>query len=143
MRQSKVEIYLHYVWTTHNRLPFISMERERAVHRCIIQEAERLECVLCALGGIEDHVHLLLKVPSKLAPAHIIKQIKALSSRFLHDEFPETEGLFWQEGYGVFSVTPGQRQPVIDYIQNQKQHHANGTIHSRWEATDEEYTPKP
>ena len=142
MRQSKIEIYLHYVWTTENRRPVLTPERERSVYRCIIQEAEKLECILCALGGIEDHVHLLLKIPSKYSPAHIIKQIKAVSSRLLHEQFPETAGLRWQEGYGVFSVTPAQRQPVIYYIQNQKHHHANFTTHPRWEETDEEYTPK-
>jgi putative transposase len=140
MRQSLVEIYLHYVWTTQNRLPVITSERERALYRCIIQEAEKLECVVCALGGVEDHVHLLLKISSKHAPAFLIKQIEGVSSRFLHDQFPDTGGLRWQEGYGVFSVTPTQIQPVIAYIQNQKQHHADGTLHHRWEATDEEYS---
>lgn len=135
MRTSKVEIYLHFVWATDNRLPVITPERERAVYRCIINEAERLECVVCALNGILDLVHLLLKVPSKHAPSFIMKQIKGISSKFMHDQFPETEGLRWQEGYGVFSVTPNHRQAVIDYIQNQKQHHSDSTLHSKWEET--------
>ena len=142
MRRSLVEVYLHFVWTTQNRLPVITAGRERAVYRCIIEEAESMECVVCALGGVEDHIHLLLKIPSKYAPAEIVKKIKGVSSRFLHDQFPETEGLRWQEGYGVFSVTPSQTEPVIAYIQNQKEHHAHGTLHHRWEQADEE-VPRP
>ena len=89
-----------------------------------------------------DHVHLLVKTPTRLAPARLMQQVKGVSSHFTHDRLAECEGFFWQEGYGVFSVGRNQRQAVIAYIANQKQHHAANTLHTAWEETDEEYTPK-
>ena len=142
MRQSKAEIYLHFVWATHCRLPLLAPDVEEAVHRCIQQEAQQLGCDVLALGGMPDHVHLLVKLPTRLAPARLMQQIKGVSSHFTHDHLTECEGFFWQEGYGVFSVGRNQRQTVAAYIANQKQHHADNTVHAAWEEADEEYVPR-
>ena len=88
-----------------------------------------------------DHVHLLVKAPTRLSAAQIANQVKGVSSRFVHECLPYNEGFKWQNGYGVFSVGRNQVKGVTDYILNQKQHHAAETIHADWEETDEEYTP--
>jgi REP element-mobilizing transposase RayT len=88
-----------------------------------------------------DHVHLLVKMPTRLSASQLMHQIKGVSSHFVHEQLEGMEGFRWQEGYGVFSVTPGHRKTVVDYIENQKQHHAENTTHLRWEETDEEYIP--
>ena len=140
MRRSKAEIYLHFVWTTYQRLPFILEEIERDLFRCIQEEVQHLGCDVLALNGMPDHLHLLVKMPTRLAPAQLMQQVKGVSSRFATEQLKQG-GFCWQEGYGVFSIGRNQRKGVIAYIANQKQHHTDNTIHSDWEETDEEYIP--
>lgn len=139
MRQSKADVYLHLVWATLRREPMLSDEIERAVYRCIEREARRLGCEVLALGVMPDHVHLCVKIPTRLAIARLMNQVKGVSSHFVHDQLPNQEAFRWQGGYGVFSVGPNQVACIIAYIENQKKHHADGRIYSRWEETDEEY----
>lgn len=89
-----------------------------------------------------DRIHLFVKVPSKISASKIMLQIKGVSSHFVHQQLPGNEGLWWQEGYGVFSVGRNQQNAVISYIENQKTHHAENTCHAEWEEADEEYIPK-
>ncbi len=141
MRQSKSEVYLHFVWATLKREAFMTAAIERVVYRCIGSEAHRLGCTVLAIGGMPDHVHLCLKLPARLAVSHLMNQVKGVSSRFVHDRLSADLPFQWQEGYAAFSVGPNQVKAVTTYIENQKQHHLDNTLHSRWEETDEEYLP--
>jgi putative transposase len=81
-----------------------------------------------AVGGVEDHVHLLLSLPASIALAKAIQLIKGASSKWAHDTFPEY-GLFaWQEGYGAFSVGISQVDATIAYIRSQAEHHRKTTF---------------
>ncbi len=142
MRQSKAEIYLHLVWGTMHREAFVTPGIERAVYRCIENEARRQRCEVLAIGGMPDHVHLCVKIPTNLAISRLMNQVKGVSSHFVQDQLPEAMPFQWQEGYGVFSVGTNQVKPIVAYIENQKQHHRDGSLQSRWEETDEEYQPK-
>jgi len=138
MRRSKVEVYLHIVWATWRRQPYISPEIERAVYRCIEKEIKRLQATVLALGGIENHVHLLVRIPATLPISRLANQIKGVSSRLVKDQFSEMAHFRWQENYAVFSVGRTQVAIVQAYVLNQKQHHAENTLHATWEETDEE-----
>jgi putative transposase len=138
MRHSKVQIFVHIVWGTWQKQPLVTPEIERSLYRCIENEAQRLRCKVFAIGGIADHVHLVVWMPSRLALATLVKQVKGVSSTFARDQLV-SGGLFkWQAGYGAFSIMPSHLDKVIAYVQNQKQHHAAGTIVAEWEETDEE-----
>ena len=76
-----------------------------------------------AKGGVEDHVHMLLSVPSTLSIAKAIQLIKGNSSKWIHETFPEKRLLEWQEGYGAFSIGVSAVEETVAYIKNQKQHH--------------------
>lgn len=104
-------------------------------------EARRLRCAVLALGGMPDHVHLAVKAPTTLSPAQAMKQIKGVSSKFIGDQFSRQRGhaldwFQWQEGYGVFTFSASQKTRVICYIQNQKQHHADGSLWYACETDD-------
>ncbi len=141
MRQSKSEIYIHLVWATLKREAFVTDAIERAVYRCVTSEAQRLGCTVLAIGGMPDHVHLCVKLPASLAVSKLLNQVKGVSSHLVHDNISLDLPFRWQEGYAVFSVGRNQVKPVIAYIENQKQHHRENTLYSRWEETDEEYVP--
>ena len=144
MRQSKAEVYLHLVWATLRREPFLTAEIERSVYRCIEKGAKRLKCEVLAIGGTADHVHLCVKLPTPLSIAHLTNQVKGVSSHFVPDQLPGDVLPFrWQEGYGVFSVGPQPSPPLFcPTSRDQKRHQAENSLHVRWDAeTDEEYQP--
>lgn len=76
-----------------------------------------------SIGGTEDHVHLLLSLPSTLSIAKAIQLIKGGSSKLVHDAFPEHHAFAWQEGYGAFSIDISDIRRTIAYIENQAEHH--------------------
>ena len=75
-----------------------------------------------AIGGTEDHVHILLSLPSSSSVADAMHQIKSTSSRWLHETCDLT-GFEWQEGYGAFSIGWSQKEAAIAYIARQEEHH--------------------
>jgi len=137
MRRSKVEIYLHLVWATREREPWLTDEVGQAVYRCIQKEVQELHCTVLALGGMPDHVHLLAKTTSRISAAELAKQIKGVSSRLVNDQLDPSIGFGWQEGYGVFSVSRSRVARVKAYVGNQERHHATGKVWPEWEETDE------
>jgi REP element-mobilizing transposase RayT len=86
------------------------------------------------IGGIEDHVHLLLSLPATIPIAKAIQLVKGASSKWVHDTFPEHRDFAWQEGYGAFSVGISQVATTIDYIQSQAQHHREKTFQEEFRA---------
>ncbi len=138
MRRSKAEVSLHFVWATHQRLPLVTEAVEQAAYACILKEAQKHGCEVLALGGMPDHIHLLLKMPTKRSPAFLMQRIKGGSSAFVRDRLIAPGEFFgWQDNYGVFSVSRSHKGKVVEYIACQKQHHAAGTSHAAWEETDE------
>ena len=138
MRRSKVEIYLHLVWATHRRKQILNDEIEGAIYRCIESEALRLDCTVLAIGGMPDHVHLLVQVPSTVSASVLAKQVKEVSSTFARDTMELEEPFRWQENYAVFSVSRSHLTRVMAYVKNQKVHHATGNVWARLEEVDEE-----
>ena len=75
------------------------------------------------IGGIENHVHLLLGLPPTVAVSKAVQLIKGGSSAWLKDTFPWTRGFGWQDGYGAFTVSRSLVPEVENYIRNQREHH--------------------
>src|SRR5579872_23782 len=99
MRKSKADIYLHLVWKTWERLPLVTLEIERSVYRCIVQEAERLKCTVLAIGGMPDHIHLAVRIPTTVCAAQLAQQVKGVSSTFVRKQLHPGELFRWQEGF--------------------------------------------
>jgi len=98
------------------------------------------------IGGMEDHVHLLLSIPSTLSIANAMQLIKGGSSKWVHDTFPEHANFEWQEGYGAFTVGISQVPDTRPYIINQREHHRTKTFQEEYIAFLEkhgiEYDPR-
>ncbi len=86
---------------------------------------------LLALGGIADHIHILLSLPSTLALAKALQLLKGGSSKWVHETFPDCP-FEWQEGYGAFSVGVSQIPRTIAYIKNQETHHRAQTFEAEF-----------
>ena len=81
-----------------------------------------------AVGGVEDHAHVLLSLPTTVTIAQALQVIKGGSSKWIHDTFPEHRDFAWQEGYGAFSIGVSQVVDTITYIQSQPKHHRKKTF---------------
>src|SRR4028118_2293407 len=121
-------LYYHLVWATKEHEPLINSDREVKLYPYIIANADALGCIVHAIGGVEDHIHLVVSIPPTLAIADFVKRIKGSSAHFLNQTLSAFLNKFgWQEGYGVFSLGGKQLEQAVDYVKNQKAHHSNGT----------------
>ena len=129
------QIYLHLVWATWDRLPLISPAIENRLYTCLREKIRQLDCETLALGGIEDHVHLLIRTPPTLCASGIVKQLKGNSSHLISQIESARGGFKWQGYYGAFSVSRGDLERVENYINNQKERHARGRLWDNAEQT--------
>ena len=135
MRYNKLSLFIHFVWTTWDRLPLISAEIEPVVFRALQSEAREIDCKVLALGGTEDHVHLLLEIPPTRCILEIVKQLKGVSSRLVNDALDVDIPFKWQASYSAFSVSRWDVKKIAQYIKRQKEHHQAGTTIAKLEET--------
>ena len=120
-------LYYHLVWTTKNRYPYLTLDKQKRIYPYIINKAIALDSIIHSIGGIEDHVHLITSIPPKLSIADFVKNIKGSSAHFYNKIFADEAKFSWQEGYGVFSLGGKQLETAVNYVNNQKEHHRNQT----------------
>lgn len=131
------KLYYHFIWGTKNRLALIDSILEPELYRAIAAKAQDMGGFVHAIGGIEDHVHLAVSVPPKMAPAKFIGGVKGNSSHFVNYVIKPDFEFRWQAEYGVFSFREKDLAGIVRYIQNQKQHHADGMLIDALERMDE------
>ncbi len=120
-------IYYHITFATKGRQSFLNGEIKEQVYHFIRNKCKRLGLYLHRIGGVQDHIHMLVYIPPKIAVADIIGQIKGASSYFVNKELAGSNVLYWQQGYGVITVSEDNFQRVDNYIENQEEHHRDNT----------------
>ena len=137
-------LYYHLVWATKGRQNLITLQRKTSLYKYIIGKADSLGCIIHAIGGTENHIHLVASIPPNLAISDFVKKIKGSSThQFNLESPPDVEKFSWQGGYGVFSLGSKQLNQAVAYVNNQKQHHAQGsTIVSLEKDKSEDDAPK-
>lgn len=120
---SFVSCLMHCVFATKERRPLIKPELQARLWPYLggIARENRMKALM--IGGVEDHVHVLLSLPSTLSVAKAVQLIKGNSSKWIHETFPEHQSFEWQEGYGAFSIGISGVDDTVKYIQNQAEHH--------------------
>jgi len=122
------KLYYHFIWGTKNRLPLIDAVFESELYRAIAAKAKDLGGFVHAIGGVEDHIHLGVSIPPKVAPAKFIGDVKGNSSHYVNHVIKPDFEFYWQDEYGVLSFGEKNLPGIVRYIHNQKQHHAEGTM---------------
>ena len=120
---SYVSSYFHCVFATKERRPTISVSLRDRLWPFLGGIARQNGMKALQIGGMPDHVHILLSLPSTLSIAKALQLIKGGSSKWVHDSFPEQWAFRWQIKYGAFGVSVSLLDKTIDYIKNQEQHH--------------------
>ncbi len=115
-------IKLHIVFSTKNRAELIAERWRGRLHAYLGGCLREQEVHPIAIGGVGDHVHLLIGLPTTISVAQLMANVKSVSSGWIHRTIGAHE-FQWQEGYGVFSVSPKDLDAVRRYIENQPEHH--------------------
>ena len=135
------QLFIHYVWTTFEQLSLIEAKVETRLYAVITAKCEMLKSPVMALGGMEDHIHLFVRLSPALSIAKLVGEVKGASSHFMNHEMALGHGFKWQNGYGAFTVSKRGVPTVAEYVWNQKTHHAEGRLIAALERTEENTTP--
>ena len=129
MPQSLSAVYGHLIFSTKERRPFLRDSIKRSeLHAYIGGVSKQLDCVPILIGGVQDHVHVLARIGRTIAHADWVKELKRVSSLWLKQQGPDYSEFQWQAGYGLFSVSQSNLDPVQEYIANQEEHHRKLTF---------------
>lgn len=132
MANTYTSLHYHVIFSTKNRERWLVPEIEQRIWEYIggIARAHRMTAL--QVGGIEDHIHALVTAPPTIAPFQIAQFLKGDSSKWIHEEFSALRNFGWQDGYGAFTVSKSNIPMVIQYIQNQREHHRKKTFQEEY-----------
>jgi REP element-mobilizing transposase RayT len=129
MSQSLANVLVHLIFSTKERQAFLSDRGIRDEMHCYLGGfSNNLDCPAICVGGTEDHVHILARLGRTIALAEWVKELKRASSLWIKPRGGEYDAFYWQNGYGVFSVSQSQSPTVERYIANQEEHHRKQTF---------------
>ncbi|MEM6297874.1 MAG: IS200/IS605 family transposase [Bacteroidota bacterium] len=134
MPQSLSQVYVHIVFSTKNREPFIDEEIEERFFSYLGKACKEHGCNPIRVGGYEDHVHILCTLSRTITQAELLETIKKQSSKWMKQQARKYSEFYWQRGYGIFSVSPKKVDAVTNYITNQRTHHQNQTFKEEFRA---------
>jgi putative transposase len=123
MPQSFSAMYAHLVFSTKQRAPSIRDEIASRLYPYFGGIVTSSKGVLLCVGGMPDHVHLLVSLGRESSLSELLRELKANSSRWIHETFPDQKSFAWQSGYAAFSVSHSRLPDVRTYIENQAEHH--------------------
>jgi putative transposase len=119
---------MHCVWSTKERRKLIDEELRERLWPLMGGIARHNGLKAIVIGGVDDHVHLLLSLPGNVPVSKAVQLIKGGSSKWVHDTFSTRKDFAWQEGYGAFSVSVSHLEATIAYIETQEEHHRRRTF---------------
>ena len=125
---SYVSSYFHCVFSTKERRPQITSDLRERLWPFLGGIARQNQMKAIEIGGMPDHVHILLSLPSTVSIAKAMQLIKGGSSKWVHDTFSEHRLFNWQVKYGAFGVSVSLLERTIQYIRNQENHHRKMTF---------------
>jgi REP element-mobilizing transposase RayT len=133
MSQSLANIPVHLVYSTKNRTPFLrdpALREEMFAY--LVGVCNNLGCPSIRTGGWEDHVHILFSFARTITIADLVRDLKRSSSEWVKGKSQQTRHFQWQAGYAAFGIDPMNPGPVIEYIQNQDEHHRGQTFQDEY-----------
>jgi putative transposase len=131
MPSTHTSLHYHLVFSTKDRVPMIGRDWRDNLHAYLGGIVRNLNGVAVAVGGTEDHIHMLIGLKPTHCLSDILRDIKKGSSEWAHEEFGKR--LFsWQPGYGAYTVSPSNIERVRQYILHQEEHHKRKTFQEEY-----------
>ncbi len=131
MPSTHLSLHYHIVFSTKERRPLITKNVRERLHSFLCAVIERLGGVPEGIGGVADHVHILLGLRATHRLSDFVRMLKSESSKWVHENLG-IEDFLWQEGYGAFTVSASQRERVKEYIRNQESHHGSRNFENEY-----------
>jgi REP element-mobilizing transposase RayT len=120
------QLFLHLTWTTLDRHPMIGSHEARVLDRYLPAEALRHRCNTIAVGIVADHVHIVLRLPSRFDLPRLVQGLKGASSHLVN--LDSVAGLRWAKGYEARTVSPASLRHLVRYVRSQGKHHPSRAI---------------
>jgi putative transposase len=131
-------LHYHLIWATYNREPILTSKREKMFYGVLYRKGEELDLKIHAAGNVDDHIHVVVSIPPKLAVADCVRHLKGASA-FAINHVTGTDGQFkWQGGYGALTVGERSLAAVMEYAAKQKEHHGANRLIETFERVDDE-----
>lgn len=125
-------LHYHVIFSTKDREPWIKPAMQDRVWSYLAGIAQASKITPIQIGGMPDHVHLVLGLPTTLSLSETAQLIKGGSSKWIKDEFPGMRGFGWQDGYAAFTVSKSNLPEVVAYVKNQPEHHQVKTFQEEY-----------
>ena len=134
MANTFTSLHYHIIFSTKHREPWIARDQEERLWAYLggIARENRLKPLV--IGGMDDHIHVLLGMPPTVTVSEALKRIKGGSSGWAKETLPGCRGFGWQDGYAGFAVSKSQLGEVEDYIHQQREHHRLKTFQEEYRA---------
>ena len=123
MPQSLANLYVHLIFSTKDRFPFLKDDVRDELHAYMAKVLANLKCPATLINSVEDHVHILFNLTRTVTLAQAVEDVKKSSSKWIKTQGHSLAGFAWQAGYGAFSVSESNVPTVARYIGNQEEHH--------------------
>lgn len=124
MPQSLSHVYVHLVFSTKNRVPFITEDIAKELYPYMAKVLyEECRSPAKIIGGVEDHGHILFNLARTITIADLVEKVKTSSSKWIKTKGDNLRNFSWQAGYGAFAVSRSNLDRVHNYILNQREHH--------------------
>ena len=123
MAQSLSQLYTHIIFSTKNHVPFIKPTIETELFSYIGGTIKAIGGIPFIINGMSDHIHIFSTLPKTVALSKFVEDIKRSSSKWIKTKGTSYKYFAWQNGYAGFSVSSSQKDTVVRYIANQKEHH--------------------
>ena len=124
MAQSLSQLYVHIIFSTKKRAPFLQgADIQQRVHNYIKGICHQQQCESIIVGGMEDHIHILTCLKKNMDLSKLIEEIKHSSSKWIKSlatSDNQLDQFYWQRGYGAFTVSESMVDIVSRYIENQE-----------------------
>lgn len=126
------QVFYQIVFGTKFRKPTISQQHGEELYKYIWGIIKNKNCHLFRINGIEDHIHIMSDLHPSICLSDYVKDIKVASSIWMKGsgKFPGFEG--WQDGYGAFTYSIREKDMIINYIKNQKEHHQTESFYDEY-----------
>ena len=132
MPQSLHVLSAHIIFSTKRHHPWLTSNVRERVWAYQSRILQNLECSSITISGVADHVHVLCNLTKKFPTAKVLEILKKDSSKFVKTLDSSLGDFHWQDGYGLFSVSPSHFDPVRKYILNQEEHHKRETFQEEY-----------
>jgi len=132
MAGTYTKLLYHIIFSTKDREPLITPHLRENLYPYIGGIIRGQEGVLQAIGGMPDHIHLVVGVKPDLSVSELVRLVKANSSKWINEQASHAGRFGWQSGYGAFSVSLSQLAAVCEYVQRQEEHHSKKTFQEEY-----------